>query len=256
MILVGTSGFSYDDWVGPVYPQGTSSRDFLPHYAARFPFVELNFSYYRQPSAPMLEKMLTTTPQDFRFAIKAHRSLTHAPGEETSGPARIFREGITPLQESGRLAAVLCQFPYSFHYTPEARRHLGRLCKQLHDLPLAVEFRSSEWQRDSVYEGLRRYGAAFVNVDEPRLPRLPEPSAVATAPLGYVRFHGRNAAQWWQGDNTSRYDYLYDKRELSEWVPLIRTLARQVKLLLVAFNNHYQGQAASNAGDMNLLLGL
>jgi uncharacterized protein YecE (DUF72 family) len=256
MILVGTSGFSYDDWVGPVYPQGTARQDFLNLYAARFPFVELNFSYYRQPSAHMLEKMLRSTPEAFLFAVKAHQSLTHAPGEDTAAPAQVFREGIAPLAESGRLAAVLCQFPHSFHYTPASRRHLGRLCGQLQGLPLAVEFRSGEWQRESVYAGLRDFGAALVNVDAPPLPRLPRPSAVATSALGYVRFHGRNAGQWWRGDSTSRYDYLYRESELSEWVPLIRDLAGRVRLLLVAFNNHYKGQAARNAGDLNLLLGL
>jgi len=256
MILVGTSGFSYDDWVGTVYPEGSTRRDFLRLYAARFPFVELNFSYYRQPGAVMLERMLEATPESFRFAIKAHQSLTHASGEDPAEPARIFREGITPLIESGRLEAVLCQFPYSFHYTPESRRHLDRVCGHLEGLPLAVEFRSHEWQRDSVYTGLRRRGAAFVNVDTPELPRLPRPSAVATSDLGYVRFHGRNAGQWWRGSSASRYDYLYDSSELSGWVPLIASLSRQVKLLLVAFNNHYKGQAARNAGDLNLLLGL
>jgi len=125
---------------------------------------------------------------------------------------RRYREGIAPLVEAGRLAAILFQFPHSFHYTPDSRRHLSRLCEAFQELPKAVEFRGAEWQRPSVYEGLRRWNAAFVNVDTPRLPRLPEPGEEATADLGYVRLHGRNRANWWQGDNASRYDYLYSPR--------------------------------------------
>ena len=72
-----------------------------------------------------------STPPEFLFSIKAHRSLTHEPGEDLAAEVRRFREGIAPLAGSGRLAAVLFQFPYSFHYTPDSRRHLAGLCESL-----------------------------------------------------------------------------------------------------------------------------
>ncbi len=255
MILVGTSGYSYDDWVGPFYPQGTSRRDFLRFYAQEFPLVELNFSYYAQPQARTLARMVEQTPETFRFAIKAHRSLTHEV-EDAGEAIRRYREGIEPLAAGGRLAAVLFQFPYSFHYTPESRRHLERICQAFADLPAAVEFRNGEWLRDSVYDGLRGYGTAFVNVDEPRLPRLPAPSEVVTSPLAYLRFHGRNRAQWWRGDNVTRYDYLYSRRELESWLPRIKSILERARMLIAAFNNHSRAQAVQNARDLQLLLGL
>jgi uncharacterized protein YecE (DUF72 family) len=253
-ILIGTSGYSYEDWVGPFYPQGLHKREYLGFYAAEFPVVELNFSYYTQPSASTLERMIERTPEDFRFAIKAHQSLTHKIGDDFHQEVERYKQGIRPLTESGRLAAILLQFPYSFHYTPECRRHLQRLCESFADLPKAVEFRGSEWQRDSVYRGLREAKTALVNVDEPRLPRLPEPTEVVSSDLAYLRFHGRNAANWWKGDNVSRYDYLYSPEELSGWLPMIERMLAKARLLLVIFNNHSRGQAIQNARQLQGLL--
>ena len=253
-ILIGTSGFSYAEWVGPFYAPGTPREAFLPLYAAEFPFVELNYSYYRQPDPRTLERLVRRAPQGFQFSIKGHRSLTHEPGPDPDRDLAVFLEGIRPLREASRLSAVLLQFPYSFHYTPENRRRLQALCAGFEGVPLAVEFRNGEWQRESVQEGLRRLAAALVCVDEPGLPNLPRPEAVATAPLGYVRFHGRNAADWWTGDSAGRYDYLYSRQELAEWVPRLRLLAAGTKLLLVAFNNHRRGCAVQNARDLRDLL--
>lgn len=253
-LLIGTSGYSYEDWIGSLYPPGTTKRRFLRLYAAEFPLVELNFSYYTQPAPETLARMAQETPQSFLFAVKAHRSLTHEINNDLSGVVTTFKNGIAPLVEAGRLAAVLFQFPYSFHYTPPARMHLERLCESFAGLPLAVEFRNDEWQRDSVYAGLRARSAAYVNVDEPALPRLPRPTELVTSSLGYVRFHGRNRGNWWHGDNVTRYDYLYDRRELTDWLPAIERMLTQAKLVLAIFNNHSRGQAVHNARDLRALL--
>ncbi len=253
-VLIGTSGYSYLDWVGPFYPEGSEKKDYLRLYTAEFPFVELNFSYYRQPRAKTLERMVQATPEDFLFSIKAHQSLTHRQDQDLPAAAAAFIEGIAPLRESMRLAAILFQFPYSFHYTPGSRRYLAALCRAFEGLPMAVEFRNREWQRDSVYRGLRDHDAAWVNVDEPPLPNLPLPAATVTSKLAYIRFHGRNKTNWWSGDNVSRYDYLYGQEELINWLPLIEKMLRKTNLLLVSFNNHSRGQAVQNARDLQGLL--
>jgi uncharacterized protein YecE (DUF72 family) len=253
-VLIGTSGYSYDDWVGPVYPAGTPKQDFLSLYAREFPVVELNFSYYQQPKAQALQRMLAATPQGFQFALKAHRSMTHDITGSWKADIAAFREGVTPLQESGRLAAVLLQFPYSFGYTPESRERLATLCQDLAGLPLAVEFRKSDWLREPVLQGLRDRGVSLVSVDEPDLPKLLRPTAEVTGQFGYVRFHGRNKANWWTGDNASRYDYLYSPGELSEWVDRIRSIIERVPVLLLFFNNHWRGNAAHDAREMRRIL--
>lgn len=254
MILTGTSGYSYKDWVGPVYPPGTAAKDYLRLYAERFAMTELNFSYYRQPDPRMLERMAHITPDRFRFAVKAHKSLTHERSDNPAGDAAVFKRGIAPLIEASKLCAVLVQFPYSFHYTPKNRTYLKALCEELAGIPTAVEFRTDQWQRESVYEGFRARGIAYVNVDEPSLAGLPRPSATVTAPLAYVRFHGRNRRTWWEGDNTSRYDYLYSDELLGEWVPRIEAMAEEASTVVVTFNNHRRGQAVENAAGLRAMM--
>jgi uncharacterized protein YecE (DUF72 family) len=253
-ILIGTSGYSYDDWVGPVYPEGTPKGEFLSLYAQQFPVVELNFSYYQQPTARTLARMVESTPDSFLFTLKAHRSMTHWIGDTWEKDIAVFRQGIRPLVDAGRLAAVLVQFPYSFAYTPESRKRLGELCGRLEGLPLAVEFRKSDWLREQVFEGLRDRGIALVSVDEPDLPRLLRPTTTVTAELAYIRFHGRNAANWWTGDNASRYDYLYNADELAEWVDRIKAILARSRLLMIFFNNHRRGMAVQNARQLQEIL--
>ncbi|PIE91465.1 MAG: hypothetical protein CR997_00735 [Acidobacteria bacterium] len=253
-LLIGTSGYYYKDWVGSFYPQGT--REYLAYYQREFHFTELNFSYYRMPQASALEKMAAQTSETFQFAIKATRNMTHETSPQTQGEVQTFVENIQPLVDSGKLAAVLLQFPFSFHYTVASRKHLAKLCQAMRDLPLAVEFRNREWQRQSVYDGLRQLHVCFANVDLPALPGLPTVEKQTTAKLAYIRFHGRNKANWWQGDNASRYDYHYNERELGEWVPYIQALRNQSKKVILAFNNHWNAQAIQNARMMIDLLNI
>lgn len=253
-VYVGTSGYSYKDWRGVVYPESASPSEYLSLYAREFSFVELNFSYYRRPTPEMCSSFLDKTPDDFIFAIKGHRSMTHDRKEGWKREADEFRLGIAPLESSGRLASVLLQFPYSFHRTRENRLYLSEVCGHLEGLPLAVEFRSREWQLPEVEEGLLERGITTVNVDAPGLENLPVPAAVLTAPLGYVRFHGRNEGSWWTGTNVSRYDYLYESRELEEWVERVRAMMVKAAVLLVAFNNHHKGQAVQNAREFTAML--
>jgi uncharacterized protein YecE (DUF72 family) len=95
-ILIGTSGYSYKDWVGPFYPKGTDTSDYLSFYSKEFCFVELNFSYYKQPESFMLERMLKKVPTDFHFAIKAHRSITHEMTDSLSHDIKLYKEALNP----------------------------------------------------------------------------------------------------------------------------------------------------------------
>jgi uncharacterized protein YecE (DUF72 family) len=247
---IGTSGFSYADWLGPFYPEGLKKTEFLPYYAERFPFVELNFTYYRQPAAAAMEKLIARTPSGFLFSVKAHGSMTHEREEDWKRSTATFLEGISPQVEAESLAGVLLQFPYSFHYTKENRYYLASLTEEMQgreELPLLVEFRNNEWSGPRVDEELRRRGVGKVVTDTPQLRNLPETEPVCTAPTSYLRLHGRNKENWWTGDNTSRYDYRYSESELNELLPVIQGLMSSARRLFIAFNNHHKGQAADNA---------
>ena len=247
-ILLGTSGFSYNDWKGEFYPSQMGAGSYLEFYSQHFSTVELNFSYYRIPNEKQISQMLVSSENRLCFVIKAYRGMTHEISRDSLGIIlQEYLNGIAPLSEAGLLGGVLLQFPQSFHYTKENRQYLKALIDKMLPLPLVVEFRQKEWLRDSVYKALEELGVGFVCVDEPELPSLVPPLVITTSDIGYVRFHGRNKENWYGTDATARYDYLYSKEELQEWVPRIRELSSRSKKLFVVFNNHARAQAVTNA---------
>jgi len=249
-IIIGTSGFSYPDWQGVFYPSGLPREEWLAFYSRHFSFCELNFSYYRMPRPENLEKYLQ---HPIKFAIKAHGSMTHE-RLESKLPRQDFLEAARVLQQDDHLVAVLLQFPYAFSYRPDNRKYLLDLLTDLAPLPLVVEFRHPAWIRDSVFAELKRHGWGMVNLDSPQVSGgMPDYLAV-TAPLAYLRFHGRNAENWWQGNNISRYDYEYSREELESWLPRIRSMAEQARTTYIAFNNHARGQAIKNANQLTEIL--
>ena len=157
-LWVGTSGYSYAEWADAgFYPPGTKSGNMLPFYAQNFPITELNFTWYQMPKARTLERMHRQAPADFRFAAKLTRTLTHEidPGQ-WRGQAAQYRDGIAPLIQARKLAAILLQFPPSFVRAPQNRRYLAALLDELDGLPLAVEFRHASWATDRVFAELER----------------------------------------------------------------------------------------------------
>lgn len=252
MIRFGTSGFSYDDWVGQFYPADLPKWMWLSYYAEQFDTVELNVTYYRVPEAKTVAGWVKRTPPQFLFAVKAHQSLTH---ERQEADFDAFRSSLAPLTEAGKLACVLAQFPHSFHATQANREYLTRLREGLPDLPVVVEFRDSAWVTDETFAHLQNLNLGFCCVDEPGLPGLMPPVARATGPLGYVRFHGRNAERWWEHEQAwERYDYTYLDAELEEWTTRLRELDRDAPLTLVFANNHYRSQSVNTLRQLKRLL--
>ena len=203
MILIGTSGYSFPDWVGPFYPPGTDRGKMLDHYVRHFPTVEVNATYYRIPPPSTLQAMERKTPPGFEFVVKAHHDMTHKRSLDDE-IYRAFARSVDPLAQAGKLSGFLAQFPYAFRRTRENEEFLGELKRRLPEAPLFVEFRHSSWVRDDIFPWLEGQGLGYVSVDEPDLPGLVPPVARATGPLGYVRLHGRNKANWWQPENGTR----------------------------------------------------
>jgi uncharacterized protein YecE (DUF72 family) len=252
MIRLGASGFSYDDWVGAFYPESLPRRDWLAFYAREFDALELNVTYYRIPGEKTIVGWIEKTPEDFLFSVKAHSSLTH---DRQSPDFAGFHQAMLPLVESGKLACVLAQFPQSFRPTAQNVDYLRRMREGLGALPLVMEFRDRSWAQEGTFRMLADLPASYCCVDEPPLPGLMPPLARAVGPLAYVRFHGRNASQWWDHEQAwQRYDYTYSDDELEEWLPRLRALDGGAQLTLVFANNHYRGQSLDTVRRLGRLL--
>ena len=250
MILVATSGYAYKDWKGRFYPEDIKDKDMLPFYSRNFPFTEVNSSYYSMPNSYMFYHMIKKTPDGFLFAVKAYGGMTHQQ-DLSDTTVNKFSDALKPLIEQDRLGCVLFQFPFSFHNTEKNRDYLKRVRERLREIPVAVEFRSADWLTLDVINILRQNSLSFVGVDEPPVKGLLPPVAVATGPIGYIRFHGRNAQKWYNhGKSYERYDYLYTKEELKEWVPKIKELSKKVDVIFIAMNNHFNAKAVINAKQL------
>ena len=254
MIYLGTSGFSYKDWVGPFYPQGMPSKDWLLFYSQEFNCCEINSTYYAIPMAKNMEAMAKKTGEGFLFSVKANKEMTH----EYKGNVEIskaFRDALQPLIEQKKLGCVLAQFPYSYKYSAKSSSFIELMKEQLAGAPMVAEFRNAGWFKRDVFDWLKHIDVGFCCVDEPRLPNLMPPVAEATSSVAYVRFHGRNKEKWWEHENAyERYDYTYSPEELGEWAPKIKKLNESAERTFLFANNHWRGQAIDTIRQIKMML--
>lgn len=250
MIYVGTCGYAYKDWLGPFYPATARQSEMLPFYAGCFQAVEIDSSYYGILQPATVARMNANTPPAFRFCFKAPQTVTHPPDASVTrihDDAPAFVESVMPIVQAGKFGCALIQFPNGFKPTQTAEAYLQRAVEALRPLRLVAEFRNREWQTPRTHEMLSELDVGWCNVDMPRYDSLLVPSSDVTSGTGYVRFHGRNAAQWWTGDNTTRYDYNYNTEELVPWADRVAEIDDRVEATYAFFNNHARGNAARNA---------
>jgi uncharacterized protein YecE (DUF72 family) len=253
MIRIGPAGWSYKDWAGIVYP-GPRPKGFEPlsYLAGYFDTIEINSTFYRPATATAARSWLRRVAENprFQFTAKLWQRFTHERGEAfTRADVAAAREAFDPLHAEGRLGAVLLQFPWSFRRTDENRQWLDDVTRAFRAYPLVLEVRHASWNVPAFYEALAERGIGVVNIDQPIFRHSIGPGAVATAPVGYVRLHGRNYEAWFREDASveSRYDYLYSADELAPWVERTRTIAAATDRTFVVANNHFEGKAVVNA---------
>lgn len=241
-IRLGTCGWDYPEWVGRVYPpRGVQDR--LRYYSGLFPIVEVDSTFYRLPPPGVAESWVRRTPGGFRFAAKFPQTITHEKRlVGTDDELHKFLQVMRPLQAAGKLAAALLQLPPSLPFEPATVRRFYESLPT--DLPVAVEFRERSWTEKESFDLLREFHLAYVVVDEPVLPVQLE----VTGPFAYVRWHGHGSPVW--------YDYTYTADELRSWVPKVQALAETTDTVFGLFNNHFRGDAATNARTMMEFLGL
>ncbi len=242
-ILLGTSGWSYREWIGPFYTK--LDKSMLQAYTRVFRTVEIDSTFYRYPTKGMVMGWMKYSPEAFVYSAKLPKQITHdrklEPSANIEADLNRFLDLMEPLASNGKLGCILIQLPPKFGYQP------GRLEDFFGLLPshirFAVEFRDQSWIRAETWTLLQKYRVAYVNVDEPLLP----PEIHLTTDFSYFRWHGHGTKPW--------YDYLYETRELESWAPKVKKVAQETKRVYGYFNNHFHGYAVENCLQILEMLG-
>ena len=241
-IMLGTSGWSYKEWVGAFYRKGEKSM--LAAYSRVFKTVEIDSTFYRYPSKGMVFGWLRYTKPDFIYAAKLPQLITH---EKKLDPAKGVEEDLNkflqlmePLQFNGKLACLLAQLPPSLKLNFTLMENFFALFPT--QFRLAVEFRHPSWLNSQTTQLLEKYNVAYTAVDEPLLP----PDMHVTSDIAYIRWHGKGEQPW--------YNYHYKTEELKPWVPKVKEAASKTKKVYGYFNNHYHAYAVKNSLEMAEML--
>lgn len=272
-ILIGASGWSYDDWVGRFYPVELARKkgEWFTYYAQFLSTVEINSTFYRPPGEFQVRSWIKKAPQGFEYSVKmpqlvTHKALVDGDLNKAIFWATSFEETcVKPMAEAGFLGCVLLQMSPYFKNEGQAIDILKGLLDSVStgDYNYAVEFRHRSWLNErgkevdpSALEALRERNVANVLLDGPGLPV----TKAETADHAYVRFHGRNYDIWFRDEREddhrlNRYDYLYETKQLETWVPRIKEAELKAAKVRIYFNNHARAKAIKNAFQlMDMLL--
>lgn len=258
IILVGCSGWSYDDWVGRFYPIELAKKkgEWLAYYAQFFNTVEINSTYYHMPGERQVQSWIKKAKDregGFEYSLKMPGLVTHQSMVEGDQERALFwtttfeKTCLSPLAEADLLGGVLFQLSPYFKNEGQALSRLAEVLDALvsRGCDLAVEFRHRSWMDESkqeidpeASEVLRERNIANVLIDGPE--NCP---GMMTADHAYIRFYGRNYDIWYGRENEGdhrldRYDYLYDKDQLDRWIPLIKEVELKTTKVRMFFNNH------------------
>jgi uncharacterized protein YecE (DUF72 family) len=276
VVLIGSSGWSYDDWVGRFYPIEMAKKkgEWFAYYAQYFKTVEINSTFYRVPNEFMVKSWIKKASEleGFEYSLKlpkliTHESMVKGNHEAASNQAKSFeRICIEPLAENGKMGCALIQLSPYFRSEGDSLKTLTELlesvsCDRFH---YAVEFRHRSWFdkenkeiADEARSILQEHGVANVMIDGPGSPI----TRAQTADHSYIRFHGRNYDIWYKGEDEddyriNRYDYLYSIDHLKRWVPIISEVGERTKNIRLYFNNHGRAKAVKNAIQMMDMLSI
>jgi len=242
-ILLGTSGWSYRDWIGPLYKK--KEKSMLSAYCKVFKTVEINSTFYRYPSKGMAMGWLKYSPTDFVFVAKLPKLITHEKKlslvEGVEDDLKRFCELMEPLHLNGKLGCILIQLPPRFGFDLDLMADFFKVLPT--NIKFAVEFRDFSWMRDETWRLLKKHKVAYTIVDEPLLP----PEVHVTSKIAYFRWHGRGTRPW--------YNYRYGINELKPWVPKVKEVASKVETVFGYLNNHYHGYAVENCLQVLEMLG-
>ena len=242
-LFLGTQGFSFKDWVGPFYPEGTPQRSYLEEYARVFPSVEIDSTFYGVPRVTTIQGWDRRTPAHFRFAAKFPKLITHEKKlEGAEGDAEAFIGSMQAMGE--KLAVLTLQFAYDF--TPE---QFDRLDAFLDSLPgdqrYAVEVRNRAWLTSAFREMLIRHNVALVLQDLHYMPRLDW----LTADFTVIRWLGRRK-------EIRVFDRIQIDRTqvLEKWAASVTGFLENDIDVYGYFNNHFAGHSPASVRQFAAML--
>lgn len=214
-------------------------------YTSVFKTVEIDSSFYKQPSRSFIKTIAKTSPKDFVFSLKVPKTVTHVKLMDLEKGAmrdlKIFLDTLAPLKNTNKLGPILFQLPPK---PAETFKRFGEFLESLpDDYSFVVEFRDPSWIKDDVFKLLSDNNIGYCIVDEPLLPAVLK----VNGEFSYVRFHGRGGRPW--------YYYDYKVEELKEWKSKLSELSANSKKVYVYFNNHFKGYAVKNALQMMKIMG-
>lgn len=243
-ILLGTSGWSYREWIGPFYTK--KDKSMLHAYSKVFKTVEIDSTFYRYPSKGTVMGWVKYSPEDFIYTAKLPELITHEKkldlNKGVEEDLQKFTELMEPLYLSGKLGCILIQLPPKFDYKPKEMEDFFKILPT--QIKFAVEFRDPSWMRQETWALLEKYHVAYTIVDEPLLPS----EMHITSNMAYFRWHGKGTRPW--------YNYRYRPEELKPWTPKVKEVAEKVEKAYGYFNNHYHGYAVENCLQVLEMLGV
>lgn len=230
-LYVGTSGWSYDHWKGPFYPDDQPADERLSFYAAQFRSVEINHSFYQLPSAEVLTRWRETVPDGFCFSFKANRYITHLKKlSDPEQPLQTLYDRASVLGDA--LGPILFQLPPNWRFDPDRLSAFLAALSPAHRH--AFELRDESWLTPEALRLLRQHGAAFCIYDYAGRRTASE----VTADFIYVRLHG---------PRDEPYRGAYDRQALAGWAGAVSTWRRQGLDVFCYFDNDEAGVAPENA---------
>lgn len=237
-IYIGTSGWSYDHWVGLFYPEDLKKNEWLPFYAKHFNTVELNMSFYRFPFKNMLKGWKNKMPGNFKMTFKANRQITHR--KKFYDVANVTEKfyNMTSTMENN-VGCILFQTPPSFRCDDANFNTMLQFMDDLNqNYNNVIEFRHKSWWNEDVKKLLKAHNAAFCTVSGLEMP----PDVMITADFGYFRFHGPEEP----------YASKYSEEQIDQWAESIKNEMEkhQLKEVYCYFNNDFYGYALDNAKEL------
>jgi uncharacterized protein YecE (DUF72 family) len=285
-VYVGTSGYYFDDWMGVFNPPKATrkqieamtddqkkNQDRLQFYQKYFSFVEINNTFYSEPSLSHFLDMESRSKESMLYSVKVHKDISHTRENDIATGQDMMRRHITavsPLIESGRFFSFLIQLEDHVFRAQKKLDYLLRVASVAvsEHIDVHIEFRHISWHNEQVLTALKNNGVGICNTEIPRVKHAFPLKAYATTDKGYIRYSGLNLANWNPqsgqkplsardriAQRNGRYDYEYSDEELLQHVKGQLVLHTKTTRMAVAYNNHFNAKAVRNAiKNMRLLL--